>query len=100
MPAPLVWSPGSDHALARLRAERRSWDTIARALGVSRWAAIERAKAIGAHAPRHPQDRPAPRAEPGREPLPAGHPVAWAVLTEGTLLAATPYPYPPMPVPQ
>lgn len=29
-----------------------------------------------------------------RPPLPAGHPVAWGVLTEHTVLEGTPYPFP------
>jgi hypothetical protein len=30
--------------------------------------------------------------DPAREPLAAGHPQAWRVLTEGTWLAGTRYP--------
>ena len=29
-----------------------------------------------------------------RVPLPAGHPVTWRAITEGTVLEREPYPYP------
>lgn len=32
-----------------------------------------------------------------RPPLPSGHPTAWAVLTEGTILQGTAYPLPVFP---
>jgi hypothetical protein len=36
----------------------------------------------------HPDpDRP----DPNRDPLPAGHPVSWSLLTAGTCLQGTPY---------
>jgi hypothetical protein len=93
----LVWTELRDRALRTLREQGKSWDLIATALGMSRWAAIERARAIGAHIPLPPRP-PRPEKGPGgREPLPAGHPLAWQVLTEGTLLAGEAYPYPPLP---
>lgn len=34
-----------------------------------------------------------------REPLPAGHPVTWGLLTDGTVLEGAPYDYrPPYPL--
>ncbi len=95
----LVWTDQRDLVLRTLRAQALSWDVVAASMGISRWAAIERAKRIGAHAPLPPR-APRPQAEPGnREPLPAGHPLAWQILTHGTLLAGTAYPFPP-PAPQ
>ena len=39
-----------------------------------------------------------PRPEdPSRDPLPAGHPRSWGVITSGTLLEDTPYPLPVFP---
>ena len=29
-----------------------------------------------------------------RPPLPAGHPVTWVMLTQGTVIDGNPYPYP------
>ena len=91
MPIRLHWSEATDLKLRRLRAEGASWDAIAAALGVSRWTAIERGRLIGAQRP--PPDY---RAKPNlaREPLPAGHPQSWGLLTRGTALDGARYPYP------
>ncbi len=97
MPQPLVWTDTRDHALHAMRAGGAAWDAIAQAFGISRWAVIERARAIGAHIPLPRPARPdVPQTQADRLPLPAGHPIAWAVLTEGTLLAGTTYPFPPL----
>ena len=94
MPNQLVWTELRDAVLRTLREQGRSWDIIAASMGISRWAAIERARRIGAHIPLPPRPARAP-APDTREPLHAGHPLAWQVLTEGTLLAGTAYPFPP-----
>lgn len=95
MPALLIWTETRDNLLIALRAEGRSWNSIAALLGLSRWAAIQRGQVVGAQ---KPESIPAMRGTriTGREPLPAGHPVSWAVLTAGTLLAGQEYPYPPL----
>jgi hypothetical protein len=97
MPAPLHWTETGDRTLRALRRDGASWDHIARALGVSRWTAIERAKVLGAHLPlpRAPRAAPDPLDDPDRAALPPGHPLAWAILTHGTLLQGTAYPAPP-----
>jgi hypothetical protein len=97
MPAPLHWTETGDRTLRNLRHDGASWDRIARALGVSRWTAIERAKLIGAHLPlpRPTRFTPDPLDDPDRPPLPPGHPLAWGILTAGTLLEGTAYPAPP-----
>ncbi len=92
----LVWTDQRDTILRTLREQGRSWDVIAAVFRISRWAAIERARKIGAHIPLPPRIPREPDAG-NREPLPAGHPLAWQILTEGTLLAGTAYPYPPLP---
>jgi hypothetical protein len=97
MPNQLVWTDLRDAVLATLRQQGLSWDVVAAAMGISRWAAIERAKRIGAHLPLPPRPPRPPASERNREPLPAGHPIAWQVLTAGTLLAGTAYPVPPPP---
>lgn len=91
MPQKLLWTEPRDIALKRHRAEGASWDEIAAAFGISRNAVIERGRKIGASRP--PREA-APSAPPDRGPLPAGHPLAWGLLTAGTLLAGAPYPHP------
>ncbi len=97
MPPALNWTSDADALIRDLRHRAHSWDTIARALGTSRWAAIERAKLLGAYLPLPAPFRAARRADTGREPLPAGHPVTWGTLMAGTLLEGAAYPYPPLP---
>ena len=92
MPAKRSWNQREDLLLRHKRAARMSWDEIARNLTASRSTVIDRARLLGiprlAPIPAEPTD------DPPRDPLPAGHPIAWAVLTEGTLLADTRYPGP------
>jgi hypothetical protein len=97
MPQPLRWTDEADALIHDLRLRGNSWDTIARALGTSRWAAIERARLIGAHVPLPPPARATRAVDTGREPLPPGHPATWGALIAGTLLAGAAYPYPPLP---
>ena len=95
MPAPLVWTESRDQTLCALRAEGRSWDTIAAMLGISRWAAIARGRLVGARSP-EPASRPlnaAQAAAAGREALAPGHPVSWDAITAGTLLDGMAYPF-------
>ncbi len=85
-----VWTPALDTRLRRLRAEGAGWPVIAAALGVSPDIARERGRRLGARPPPAP---PPPAAEdPDRPPLPPGDPRAWGLLTQGTLLAGTPWP--------
>jgi hypothetical protein len=74
-----------------MRLEGASWDAIAAALKVSPTEAIMRADRIGM---RGLPARPPRREDPAREPLAAGHPLSWGVLTQGTSLAGTRYPLP------
>ena len=92
MPAPLTWTELADDTLFSLRAQGRSWDAIAAVLGISRWAASERGRRIGAQKP--PAPPPAEAEEGAREPLPAGHPVSWGAITAGTVLDGLDYPFP------
>jgi hypothetical protein len=84
-----TWTDPADFRLRRMRLEGASWEAIAEALGVSPAAASARAERIGA-------DRAsrvlAASEDPARDPLPAGHPRTWGVLTQGTWLAGTRYP--------
>jgi hypothetical protein len=92
MPKKLEWTAAQDAQLRRLRAEGATWDGIAAVLGLTRWAAMERGRRIGARRP--PPDFVAPPEDPAREPLPAGHPRSWDGINAGTVLEGTPYPLP------
>ena len=92
MPRKLEWTDAQDTQLRRLRAEGATWDGIAAVLGLTRWAAMERGRRIGARRP--PPDFVAPPEDPTREPLPAGHRHSWDRINEGTVLEGTPYPLP------
>src|SRR5215831_2968855 len=92
LPRKLIWTAAQDTQLRRLRAEGATWDAIAVAFGLTRWAIIERGRRIGARPP--PREFVPPQEDPARDPLPAGHPRSWDVLTAGTVLENTPYPMP------
>ncbi len=92
MPKKLSWTDAQDTQLRRLRAEGVSWDGIAALFGLTRWAVIERGRRIDARRP--PADFAPPPEDPGREPLPAGHPSSWGAITRGTVLENLSYPLP------
>jgi len=92
LPEKLRWTDAQDTQIRRLRSEGASWDAIAATLGLSRWTVIERGRRIGARPP--PREFVPPPEDPGREPLPAGHPRSWGVITDGTVLEGVPYPLP------
>ena len=95
MPTKLIWTDAQDTQIRRLRMEGASWDMIATILGLARWTTIERGRHIGARPP--PREFVSPPEGPARDPLPAGHPRTWNVLTVGTVLENTPYPQPVFP---
>lgn len=91
MPVKIHWSAEQDSTIRELRAEGRPWDFIGEVIGVSGNSASERGRQLGAKI-----DRAPPRAVPPPDrtpaPLPAGHRIAWGIITAGTSLAGTPYP--------
>ena len=89
MPQKLLWTEPRDLQIKRMRADPSSWDSIAASLGISRNAAIERGRRIGARLP-PPEFKPEPE-DPDRAPLPPGHPASWDLLTAGTCFAGRPY---------
>jgi len=95
LPQKLRWTDAQDTQIRRLRSEGASWDGIAAVLGLSRWTVIERGRRIGARSP--PREFVPPPEDPNRDPLPAGHPRSWDVLTDGTVLEGVPYPLPVFP---
>ena len=95
MPKKLVWTDAQDTRIRRLRIEGASWDTIAGVLGFTRWTVIERGRRIKAMRP--PRDFLPPPEDLARDPLPAGHPRSWGVITAGSVLEGAPYPFPLFP---
>ncbi len=90
------WTARADAGLRELRALGVAWETIAAALRLNRSTVIRHGLAIGARGPA-PVPRPDPDlTDPARGPLPAGHPLSWPLLTAGSMLAATLYPWPPV----
>ena len=92
MPEKLVWTDPRDTLLRRMRAQGAAWEAIAVALGISRNAAIERGRRIGARLP-PPRYVPEPE-DPERPPMSPGHSVSWGAIVAGTCLADEPYPLP------
>ena len=92
MPQKRPWTPALDAQLRRLRAEGATWDGIAALMAISRNAAIERGRRIGARRT-PPEFRPPPE-DPNRPPLPPGHPRSWQILIAGSCLEGQPYPLP------
>ena len=85
------WSAPRDFRLRLMRLEGATWEAIAEALAVAPGSVVARAYRIGV---RQPPKGLVVFEDPAREPLPAGHPQAWSVLTEGTWLAGSRYPMP------
>jgi hypothetical protein len=92
MPKRIQWTEVQDIKIKRMRMERASWDSIAIAVGVTRWTVIERGRRLGARLP-------PPNSEPHledseRPPLPPGHPETWGIINKGMSLEGMPYPIP------
>jgi hypothetical protein len=83
-----TWTDAQDTRLKHMRASGAGWREIALALGVSPDVARERGRRIGAGWLRAEAVAEADPAlhDPAREPLPAGHPHSWG------LLSTTPWP--------
>jgi hypothetical protein len=92
VPEKLVWTDQRDAQLKRLRVQGAAWDAIAAALGISRNAAIERGRRIGARLP--PPEHVSEADDPERPPLPPGHYLTWGAIVANTCLADVPYPLP------
>ncbi len=92
MPSKVLWTQVRDNQIRQLRSDGASWDSIAEGLLLSRFTVIERGRRIGARkAPAAPRILPE---DPGREPLPPGHPNSWQALNSGSSLDGEPYPFP------
>lgn len=89
MPRKPVWTEGQDTQIRRLRTEGADWDVIALALGLTRWAIVERAKTLGAE--RRSGNALGVESDFDRQPLPAGHPDSWGAINRGTSLENVPF---------
>jgi hypothetical protein len=92
VPRRIEWTDVQDMKIRRMRAESASWDTIAIAVGVTRWTVIERGRRLGARLP--PPDFQPPPDDPERPALPPGHPETWGIIIKETSLDGMPYPIP------
>ncbi len=89
MPRKTLWTEGQDTQIRRLRTEAASWDMIAQILGLSRWAIIERCRALGVERP--PENAVAVMDQSDRATLPAGHADSWGAINLGTSLENVPF---------
>ncbi len=88
-----VWTSEQDDWLRTLRFGGLTWDAVARTMCLGRNTVVERGRRLGARrsgiashqAGDEPLDRPA---------RPPGHPSTWGLITKGTVLHDSPYPYP------
>jgi hypothetical protein len=92
MPKKIEWTAVQDMNIKRMRAESASWDTIALAVGVTRWTVIERGRRLGARLP--PADFEPRSDDPDRPALPPGHPETWGIINKGISLEGMAYPIP------
>ena len=92
MPRKIEWSEAQDATIRRMRAENASWDSIAAAVGVTRWTVIERGRRLGARLS-HPEEDPVSD-DLERPTLLPGHPDTWGAIIKGTSLEGMPYPIP------
>jgi hypothetical protein len=96
----ITWTEVADSRLTRMRGEGASLRAMAAAFGLSRSAIAERASRLGLVLPTRAPDvaKPTPpNPELQRDPLPAGHPISWGLITAGTCLEGTPYVVPTQP---
>jgi hypothetical protein len=89
----VCWTSELDDRLSSLRRAGTTWDKIAESMGLGRNTVLERGRKIGAR--RVAQKAPVLQQEArDRPPRPAGHPLTWGLITDGTPLEGEAYPYP------
>ncbi len=89
------WTQTRNRQVMDMRRAGATWDTVAAAIGVGRNSVIDHARRLGVRKrsgvgvppppPREASDRPA---------RPPGHPDTWELITAGTVLEGSPYPWP------
>jgi hypothetical protein len=87
MPQAREWTQDADRVICEMRGAGETWAAIGRELGLSRNTVIERGRRLRAFAPPRPPPvlKDADEAElddPNRQPLRAGHPLTWGLLTD------------------
>jgi hypothetical protein len=92
------WSAQADVILTRMKLDGLSLRAMASACGLSRSAVATRVAQLGLTLPRRPvMTKANPNAtaksaiDVARPPLPAGHPISWALITQGTSLEGAEY---------
>jgi hypothetical protein len=92
----VFWTNQAEARLVRLRGEGASIRALATAFGLSRSAIAVRAGRLGLALPSKPAvpAKTSPAPDPTRDPLPAGHPISWGLLTAGTSLEGAAYEIP------
>lgn len=95
----LAWTPQADARLGRLLSDGASIRALSKAFGIGRQAAQQRALKLGlikletrTASPRATDQKSSNQsADLGRDALPAGHPITWNLVVQGTCLEGTPY---------
>ena len=84
---PTTWTPAADAKIRQMRGYGASVREIARHFGIARNEVTVRVRALGLPIKQHVKPAsPSPKYDT-REPLPAGHPISWDLVTRGTSMA-------------
>lgn len=97
MPKRRDYTPEQAATISRMTAAQATCADMALATGISPSTLRGHLLRIGLLTRRAPAVMPLPAPEVNeatREPLPAGHPVTWGLLTAGSLLEGARYPFP------
>jgi hypothetical protein len=96
MPIARVFTAAQDDTIREMLAAGKGAHLIGLVLGISKSTITDHANKACLRPLVDPEKAaPAPPAAPqSREPLPAGHPVTWGLLTAGGLLEGVRYPHP------
>jgi hypothetical protein len=92
----VTWTNQADAQLIHLRGEGASIRTLATTFSLSRSTIAMRAVRLGLVLPTKlaAPAKTDPTPDPARDPLPAGHPISWGLITAGTALEGAAYEIP------
>ncbi len=85
MPCARIWTQEADAMIRTMRSEGATWSAIGQCLGLSRNTVIERGRRLCAMASARcvaPIIIKITLDDPNRNPLPAGHPLTWGLLSD------------------
>lgn len=89
---PTTWTPAADAKIRQMRGDGATLREIARHFGIARCTVSVRVRALGLPIiDRAKPTSPRPKYDT-REPLPAGHPISWDLVTRWTSMAGCRYP--------